>query len=366
MRKYLRKQIKIREENLKYDFLPPMIEIIERPANRLGTVIMFLIIAMLVSSIIWAALFKTDIVVTAAGTAMPEGGIIPLKSIRGGRVCEVIAEEGAYVKKGDAIIKLENKEAQVNYAKSRYESDTLEMQKKAYTALYEYLISDIYSGSLPLDASEYGEYSSIADTIILENEIFFNKLNELDGEQKENAKKERILSLLQNLNALDTKIQSANLNLQNAENELNNYVITAPYDGKLTQTASINEGSVIGAGDTLGYIIPSDKENIFTAYVSNNDAGQIKLGSPAGIKIEAYRDTEYQYMEGEIISISDTAFNAENMGSVYMVEISIDNLPKDIKIGMEGRCDIIIGQRSVLDYFLEPFRKGLNGSLKER
>ena len=37
----------------------------------------------------------------------------------------------------------------------------------------------------------------------------------------------------------------------------------------------------------------------------------------------------------------------------------------DIKIGMEGNCDIIIGKRTVLEYFLEPFIEGLEGSLKE-
>lgn len=33
MNKYLNKRLKIREENLKYDFLPSMVEIIERPAS---------------------------------------------------------------------------------------------------------------------------------------------------------------------------------------------------------------------------------------------------------------------------------------------------------------------------------------------
>lgn len=43
----------------------------------------------------------------------------------------------------------------------------------------------------------------------------------------------------------------------------------------------------------------------------------------------------------------------------------LDKLPDGIKIGMEGNCDIIIGKRTVLDYFLEPFIEGFEGSLKE-
>lgn len=55
----------------------------------------------------------------------------------------------------------------------------------------------------------------------------------------------------------------------------------------------------------------------------------------------------------------------DNVGAAYKAEIELDKLPDEIRIGMEGNCDIIVGKRSVLDYFIEPFIEGLEGSLKE-
>ena len=60
------------------------------------------------------------------------------------------------------------------------------------------------------------------------------------------------------------------------------------------------------------------------------------------------------------------SLNIEGIGAAYLTEIQIDDMPKDIKVGMEGECNIIIGTRTVLDYFLEPFKEGFRESLKEK
>ena len=62
-----------------------------------------------------------------------------------------------------------------------------------------------------------------------------------------------------------------------------------------------------------------------------------------------------------LYKISETALRQYRAGAKRDKD-----LPKDIKVGMEGSCDIIIGKRTVLDYFLEPFKEGFGSSLKER
>lgn len=57
--------MKIKEENLKYDFLPLMFEIIDKPENKYSSIIIILILALIITSVIWAAIAKTDIAVTA-------------------------------------------------------------------------------------------------------------------------------------------------------------------------------------------------------------------------------------------------------------------------------------------------------------
>ncbi len=368
MKEYLDRQTKLKEKNLKYDFLPSMIEIIERPANRLGTLIMILIAALIISAVIWAALFKIDIAVTATGTVMPEGGIVTLSSIRGGRIKEICVEDGSYVRKGDVILILEAKDAEISLEEYRYELEVFLVQREIYGIVYDALMAGEETEELKAAyLKDYKEHSAIAEAVLLDNEIFTKELNKRDNEEeKESIKEQYRLTILQNINNLNSKIAGAKLKLEGAENELNEYKITAPSDGKITQMTSVYEGLLIEAGSRVGCLVSEEKVKVFTAYVSDKDAGQINIGDIVGVKIAAYDNTEYEYMEGEIVSIGDIALNMEKLGSVYMVEIRIPNIPDNIKAGMEGSCDIIIGQRSVLDYFLEPFKNGLNDSLKER
>ncbi len=65
--------------------------------------------------------------------------------------------------------------------------------------------------------------------------------------------------------------------------------------------------------------------------------------------------------------VSEITVSVEGSGNVYPVEIKLIDAPVlNYRNGAEGTCDIITGTRSVMDYFIEPFRKGLRDSLKEK
>ncbi len=186
-----------------------------------------------------------------------------------------------------------------------------------------------------------------------------------DGE-KTAYEQQHTLSVLQNLNTLDMKIYSAEISLRNAEEKLERYTVKAPADGRVTQMSMTSQGMLVEAGESIGYLIPLEKENLFTAYVPDEDTALIHTGDTVSVRIAAYRGTEYEYMEGIIADIGDIALNIDGIGAVYAAGIRMDSLPEDLRAGMEGTCDIIVGTRTVLDYFMEPFLDGLQDSLKEK
>lgn len=377
MNRYLKKQFKIHDRKLKYDFLPSMIEIIERPANKLVDFILFLIVALIATTIVWAAFWKIDIAVTATGSTMPEGGVITLDSAYGGRISEIYIEDGSFVKKGDVILSLDSTEKQLALSESKSNLEILKVQREMYGKIYEELRAeqeaDEDSGgeeeeAIPvIDISAYEDYAYLAEAILLEHNVYKKEFAYLESEEERDAyRQQHMLSILQNINTLDVRIYSAEISLQEEENALEQYTLRAPADGQITQMSVISEGMIVTAGGTVGYLIPKDKENLFTAYVQDEDIGQIQIGDVVSVKIAAYNDTEYEYMEGKVAYVGDITLNIEGIGAVYMVGIEIENMPEDVKIGMEGSCDIIIGTRTVLDYFIEPFTEGLHDSLKER
>ncbi|MCM1287191.1 MAG: HlyD family efflux transporter periplasmic adaptor subunit [Clostridium sp.] len=368
MNKYLEKRMKIRDKKLKYDFLPSMIEIIEKPSNALGGVILFLVVFLIVTALIWASVFKLDIAITALGTTMPETGVITLNSAYSGRISEIYVEDGSFVKEGDIILSLDSDEVSLKIAEYEYNLNVLNVQRDVYKEIYDYLIAveegeDI--GEFDINCFDYGEYSSIAEAIVMEKEAYDAKIDTVAYSQREAARKEYVLSVLQNINSLDIKIYSAEISLEEAQKQLELYIVKAPTDGQVTGMSEFSKGSLINQGDAIGYILPEESQAIFTAYVADEDILRIKCGDTVAVKIAAYNNTKYEYMEGIVTYIGDISFNIEGLGTAYMVKIQMEDLPQDIKAGLDGSCDIIIGERSVLDYFLEPFQDGFKDSLKE-
>lgn len=73
MNSYMRKRASSGGKNLKYDFMPSMIEIIEKPANPLGSIILYVIITLILVTVIWACNKKLIL-------PLPQKEVLKLKS----------------------------------------------------------------------------------------------------------------------------------------------------------------------------------------------------------------------------------------------------------------------------------------------
>lgn len=66
--------------------------------------------------------------------------------------------------------------------------------------------------------------------------------------------------------------------------------------------------------------------------------------------------------------ISPSSFNSEQLGSVYLVKLDVDNTNPSINVmsGLSGSVEVKIGKQSVMRYFLDPIVKGFGESFKEK
>lgn len=328
---YLENRQKIKEKNLKYDFLPSMLEIIEKPENKVSNIIIWLVLALIVTAVVWAALAKTDISVTAQGSVVPKDNLFSVMSVTGGEVTEIAVEDGQRVNEGDLLFAFDSTNEEETLKLLDYEISVLEKQKQTYEELM-------------LDVEE-----------------------RLGEEQKDLSIEAERISILQNIDSLEVQIKELDFKKKEVNQSIDKKRIVATTSGILTNSSVQAKGQLISAGDNLAYIIPDDAELIFKAYVKSSDIEGLKPGDTVSVRIAALKDTPYDRMEGSVQRIGDVAVNIEGLGSVYRVDISLPELPKDnLKIGQEGNCDVIIGQRTVLSYFIEPFIKGLNESMHEK
>lgn len=382
---YISKHEKIIEKNLKYDFLPQMLEIIEKPENKLSDIIIIMILALILSAVIWASIAKVDMVVTSTGNVMPEGNLVSVINAYGGEVESVDVKDGDFVKKGQVIMSINSESEEASLEELEYQLSILKCQKDVYEKIRDYneedskLSADEEQLPFNIDAKSYKENESVAQAIIAEQELYLINCKEYDIERKRSDFKESVdnqknayvaqrnLDIMQNINSLEVKIRETEKNIEDTKRTISEKEIKAPTDGVLSNLSVNSEGIILPSGQNVCYIIPEDSESRFIAYVKTSDIEGVHIGDEVRIRLSSLNDTEYERMNGIVEKVGDLAINSEGMGSVYKVEVKIEEIPEELlKVGVDGTCDIIIGKRTVLMYFMEPFIDGLRDSFHEK
>jgi len=406
---YILKHSQRKNKNLKYDFIPPILEIIERPAHRGGKVIIYSVFLLLITVVLWACIAKTDIVVNAAGSVVPEGDVITIKSYLSGTIEEICVMDGQSVKKGDVLVRLN----------SDTETDTAQLEKQIEIINAEI---DVYSKILnktdvsKISPDDYSEDCKSNVEAIIENENSYllsrqslelthesAKLeydlavstkesyenNELYKSQLESQTKiveqKRLLrdDAYLKIRSFDTQhIQEINNSYSSKKSELSelntqlekyelteNYCkITAPADGYISNLTVNAVGDAVNSYQEIGAVVPNNASLQMKCYIQNKDIADVNVGDSVQIKLDAYSYSDYGTIPGKIIYISPDSYTIENLGKVYQVtaEINNDNKNIDIMSGLSGSMEIKTGERTILSYFMEPILNGFNDSLKEK
>ena len=361
---YIIKTSTVRDKRLKYDFMPSLLEIIEKPSHIAGKVIIIGIALLLLISIIWAALSKINVIVSGTGNISPQNSIVTIKSTISGVVSKINYSDGDYVKAGDLLVTIEteNIDAQINKLE-----DSIN-RLKVEAAIKNIYLEDV---NKQVNVSDYDDkYSDLINNIILENKLKLLELERYNGETANIIKLQYITELSGKIAQIDGEIEGYENELKALKLQLENYQIKSPINGCISGMAVNSTGQMVTQADVLLQIVPADKPLVFEGYIQDKDIANIKIGDVAKIKISAYSYSDYGDIDGRVTYISKSSYQIEGMGNVYKIEVEIDSegFNEEIKLmsGMSGTVEIDVGKRSVLDYFLEPILQGMKNSLKEQ
>lgn len=409
MTEYILKHSRKKDKELKYDFMPSLLEIIERPAHKAGTVIILGVFSLLIAAIIWACLSKIDVVVTSNGSVQPVGNINVVQSYTGGFVNAINVKEGDYVHAGDLLIELNTETLDVDKEQLESQKKILEVQREIYNKIkadediskvkasdYEADLQPYIQAILDSDASYKNTLSNLEkekSTAELNKQIgelqleeYQNNGTERQAQSQELRNQQYDLAVEQaELKIKDTQTQySSQINsklseigsqLDEIDTNLEKYRlskeyqnITAPVSGYVNSVAVNTIGETVTSAEQLVTIVPDNTPVEMVCYVKNMDIADIEVGMEAEIKLEAYPYNKYGTVKGTVKYISPSSFNSEQLGSVYLVKLEMDNSNENIDVisGLSGAVEIKTDKRTVMEYFLDPIMKGFGESLKEK
>ena len=92
---------------LEREFLPAVLEIQQAPPSPIGRAILWTIMAVFMSAVLWASLGWMDIVATAQGKIIPSGYSKVIQPYEAGVIAAIHVQNGQLVKRGDVLIELD-------------------------------------------------------------------------------------------------------------------------------------------------------------------------------------------------------------------------------------------------------------------
>ena len=409
MTEYILKHSRKKDKELKYDFMPSLLEIIERPAHKAGTVIILGVFTLLIAAIVWACLSEIDVVITSSGSIQPVGNLNVVQSYANGSVKAINITEGDYVEKDDVLIELDTQSLDIDAEQLDSQKKILDAQLKIYTKIkdgeklseikiddYDDELKTYIQSILDNDKSYHNTLDNLEkdkENADLNHQIAQIQLEEYEAngtereaemqelmvQQYEHAKDQADVKIkdtkTQYSSQVNSKISEISGQLDEIETNLEKYslskdyqYITAPVSGHINSINVNTIGAAVTSAQELVTIVPDNTPVEMVCYVKNMDIADVEIGMETEIKLEAYPYNKYGTVKGKVKYISPSAFVSEQMGSVYLVKIEITDKHDDIDIisGLSGSVEIKTDKRTVMDYFLEPIKKGFGESLKEK
>lgn len=205
--------------------------------------------------------------------------------------------------------------------------------------------------------------------------------------QRDSFKQEWRRNILEELNRIRSEETQVDSQLAKTHKISSFTELRANEDGMVVDIAARSVGSVVRDGEVLVSMIPSAAPLLCEIELSSGQVGDVKIGDPVLIKVDAYTYQKYGGLTGKIRSISHTSYpvggapgdpesavSKRNVTSggmhrviVELVTTRMEALPSDRNLfpGMTVSGEVHIGRRRIINYILYPLLRGLRESFRE-
>lgn len=376
----------------------------------------YLLIALLfffVMFIFYLSQFNLNRKETVIGYLTPQDGVIKVFSGRAGILEELMVSEGDYIKKGQAIGTISNfhnlpngdelssaiyseKINQISAYKSQIELlkqknhfkeqrlqgrlHILNIRNDILNTRRDILLETkkIKEKQFKKNTPLYSKGYITSTTYEQSKEEFLKSIDELNMiDESLSLLKEEVHILKSDLASIPHELKSELLTVEVLISELKNdlkklesnhaFVKVAPESGYIS-TIHPNKGSHINENSLLLSIIPVDSSLIAEFLLPSRSSGFVKHSNKVKVRFDAFPYQKFGFIEGEVISIDDSlTLPSQNDLPIALnepiyrirVKLSANSIKAygqnfKLKIGMMASADIILENRSLLDWILEP------------
>ncbi len=184
--------------------------------------------------------------------------------------------------------------------------------------------------------------------------------------------KTRNQDLSEQLERIQEQVHELSRQMLAAKDILSRMTIRAPEAGTVFGLNIYTVGGVIPPGTPILQIVPVNDRLLVEAKITVNQIDEVHKGLPVRVRFSAFRQRTTPLVVGIVEEISADAVNDERTGqSYYLVRVGVKETEMaklaglEIIPGMPAEVLIKGGERTAMEYLLDPIISVLNRSMRE-
>ncbi|NJM74091.1 MAG: HlyD family efflux transporter periplasmic adaptor subunit [Scytonema sp. RU_4_4] len=242
--------------------------------------------------------------------------------------------------------------AEIPQAESR-----LKEQQGSYQKIIHQAVADIEQAESRLKEQQSG-YQSLVQA---------GKLAVLKSEQQLKDLEGQISSLRAEIFQSKSQILSFKLQLRQR-------VLRTPVTGTIFQLPIQQAGAVVQPSQMVAEIAPQGLPLVLKAQMATSESGSLRQGMSVKMKFDAYPFQDYGIVAGQVRKIapsSKVTDTTQGQVATYDLEITLNQtcIPSAkeciaLTPGQTATAEVIVRQRHLIDFILDPFKKLQKGGLE--
>ncbi|RAK51985.1 HlyD family type I secretion periplasmic adaptor subunit [Phenylobacterium soli] len=171
-----------------------------------------------------------------------------------------------------------------------------------------------------------------------------------------------------------SKLEEVLPKLVAAKAALEGTVARAPVDGYVFNLTQFTPGAVVGGGQVLMDIVPSNSPLMVTVMVKPEDIDQVHVGMDAQVRLVGPNPRWNSPLPGKVVVVSADRITNEKTGmGFYRADVRIDpkdmkGLEKNVKVtpGMTATAMIKTGDRTLMGFLITPITDTIHHAFHEQ
>ena len=145
--------------------------------------------------------------------------------------------------------------------------------------------------------------------------------------------------------------------------------IRSPVDGVVLNMRFERAGGVVGPGETIMDIVPLNEDMIVLARLAPNDIDSVEVGLKAHLTLAPFANRNALPLNGQVVQVAADSTTDERTGAAYYevrVRVPLEEIAQHdgmyLSPGMPADVTIVTGERTMLQYLVEPFLRSVRNA----